>query len=301
MQYGLVANIQRFSLHDGPGIRTTVFLKGCPLKCLWCHNPENQSSAREVVVGESRCVQCGQCLQACPSRCADAHLAGSRSAVASCRLCGACVETCSAGARRMVGRRMTVAEVIEEIRRDAIFYDDSQGGVTFSGGEPLAQPEFLAALLVACAREGIHTALDTCGFAAKEQLLAVAAKADLLLYDLKILDDTKHIQFTGASNAVILDNLNSLGRIHDNIWLRIPVIPGFNDAEEDLDAMQRFAASLPAVRQINLLPYHKTARHKFQQLGRPYELADVLPPSSHFMQHTAERFRAIGRTVKIGG
>jgi pyruvate formate lyase activating enzyme len=201
----------------------------------------------------------------------------------------------------MVGRQMTVSEVLDEIRRDIIFYDDSQGGVTFSGGEPLAQPEFLGALLAACAAEEIHTAVDTCGFAPTERILAVAAHADLFLYDVKVLDDEKHTRLTGVSNVLILDNLRAIQRVHNNIWLRIPVIPGLNDAEEDLEALRRFAAGLPAVRQINLLPYHRTAMHKFQQLGQSYELSDIRPPSSQFMEHALARFRDSGLTTRIGG
>jgi len=186
---------------------------------------------------------------------------------------------------------MTVREVLDEIRRDTIFYDDSLGGATFSGGEPLAQPEFLGALLVACAAESIHTAVDTCGYAPTEQILAMAARADLILYDLKVLDDEKHRRFTGVSNALILANLRAIQRLHNNIWLRSPVIPGLNDAEEDLDALRRLATELPAVRQINLLPYHQAARHKFQRLGLRYELSDIRPPSSQYMERTLPRQR----------
>jgi pyruvate formate lyase activating enzyme len=196
---------------------------------------------------------------------------------------------------------MTVSEVLDEIHRDTIFYDDSQGGVTFSGGEPLAQPEFLVALLAACAAERIHTAVDTCGFAPTEQILAMAARADLILYDLKILDDEKHTRLTGVSNVLILDNLRAIQHMHNNVWLRIPVIPGLNDAEEDLEALRRLAAGLPAVRQINLLPYHQTARHKFQRLGLSYELSDIQPPSAQFMEHALARFRDSGLTTRIGG
>jgi pyruvate formate lyase activating enzyme len=301
MHSGLVAHIQRFSLHDGPGIRTTVFLKGCPLGCLWCHNPENRSSQPEVMVVESRCVRCGRCDPVCPSHSADAPSAVDHQPAVVCLLCGACVKACPAGARQMVGRQMTVSEVLDEIRRDTIFYDDSQGGVTFSGGEPLAQPAFLEALLAACTAEGIHTAVDTCGFAPTEQILAMAARADLILYDLKVLDDEKHTRLTGVSNALIVDNLCTLQRVHNNIWLRIPIIPGLNDAEEDLEALRRLAAGLHAVRQINLLPYHQTAGHKFQSLGLPYELSDIRPPSSQFMEHTLARFRDSGLTTRIGG
>jgi pyruvate formate lyase activating enzyme len=301
MHSGLVAHIQRFSLHDGPGIRTTVFLKGCPLSCLWCHNPENRSSRPEIIVVESRCIRCGRCASVCPSQSADAPIAVDRQPAVVCRLCGACVKACPPGARQMVGRQMTVSQVLGEIRRDTIFYDDSQGGVTFSGGEPLAQPEFLGALLAACAAERIHTAVDTCGFAPTEQILAMAARADLILYDLKILDDEKHTRLTGVSNVRILDNLRAIQRVHNNVWLRIPVIPGLNDGEEDLEALRRLAAELPAVRQINLLPYHQTGRHKFRRLGLSYELNDIRPPSSQFMEHTLARFRDSGLTTRIGG
>lgn len=301
MESGLVANIQRFSLHDGPGIRTTVFLKGCPLDCLWCHNPENRLPRPEVLVSQSRCIRCGQCIAVCPSHRAGEGGEGNGREALPCLGCGACVAACPAGARRMVGTRMTVAEVMGEIRRDTIFYDDSQGGVTFSGGEPLDQPEFLIALLAACAEEGVHTAVDTCGFAAKDQLLAVAAKTDLFLYDLKIIDEAKHRELTGASNAAILDNLAALAAVHGNIWLRIPVIPGLNDAAEDLEAIERFAASLPGIRQVNLLPYHRAAIHKFAQLGQPYRLPELAPPSRQSLERTVERFRGRGLITRIGG
>ena len=201
----------------------------------------------------------------------------------------------------MTGHRLSVSEVLSEIRKDGIFYQDSQGGVTFSGGEPLAQPEFLRSLLRACSSEGIHTVLDTCGLAPTELALAVAAAADLVLYDLKILDDAKHIRFTGVSNALILKNLEAMGKSCGKVWLRIPIIPGLNDAEEDLDAMAHFAASLAGVRQVNLLPYHKTGVHKFARLGWSYKLDHVVPPSPQDMESVARRFRAMGLPTKIGG
>lgn len=217
MHSGVVAHIQRFSLHDGPGIRTTVFLKGCPLNCLWCHNPESRASRPEIMVVESRCIRCGRCASVCPNQLASDSIAFDQQPGAVCRLCGACVKACPSAARQMVGRQMTVGEVLDEIRRDTIFYDDSQGGVTFSGGEPLAQPQFLGSLLTACAAEGIHTAVDTCGFAAAEQVLAMAARADLILYDLKMLDDAKHTRLTGVSNALILDNLRAAARTQQRL------------------------------------------------------------------------------------
>ena len=301
MPTGLVSNIQRYSLHDGPGIRTTVFLKGCPLSCLWCHNPENGASHTEIMTVESRCVRCGECSDTCPSGLLSDRGTIGQGNGAPCRLCGACVEACPTGARQMVGKRMTVEEVMAEIRKDAIFYEDSGGGVTFSGGEPLAQPAFLQALVESCAACGIRTALDTCGFAPTGRLLAVAAVVDLVLYDIKSADDVRHTRFTGVSNRLILNNLRILGQAHGNIWLRIPVIPGLNDTEEELDAMARLAASVGGVRQINLLPYHRTATAKFQRMGRANELADVVPPSSERMQSILNRFTSLRLAARVGG
>lgn len=205
MSSGLVFNIQKYSIQDGPGIRTTVFLKGCPLRCWWCHNPESLSPKPEIVILEARCRLCGECLQVCPNDAIFAENGGFRYDVEACALCGTCVEACPSGARQMVGTRMTVPEVMAEISKDRIFYDDSRGGVTFSGGEPLMQPRFLRDLLAACRAQSIHTTVDTCGFGTREYLLSIAPLTDLFLYDLKAIDEAKHLQYTGVSNSSILD------------------------------------------------------------------------------------------------
>ncbi len=301
MQSGVVFNIQRYCLQDGPGIRTTVFLKGCPLSCSWCHNPEGMAPQPEIAVIESRCLVCGECRRACRF---SESLAGEGLLQAGhelCILCGDCVKACPTGARQLIGAEMTVQEVMREIVRDRIFYEDSQGGVTFSGGEPLMQAGFLRELLEACRSESIRTAVDTCGHACTGDLLGIAPITDLFLYDLKFIDDVKHRQHTGVSNSAILSNLRALGSIHGNIWLRIPLIPGINDSEVDFEILAGFAASVSGLRQVNLLPYHKTGLQKFRRLGLTYPLEKVKEPSAELVESIRRKFAAVGIRAVAGG
>jgi pyruvate formate lyase activating enzyme len=303
MPTGLVSHIQKYSLHDGPGIRTTIFFKGCPLQCAWCHNPENISAQPQVLVMKERCVRCGACRAVCPQNNASAPNGAPMDAPKPfhCLACGACVEACPTGARTLVGRRLGLQNLLQEILTDRIFYDDSKGGVTFSGGEPLAQSEFLQAALLECRRRGVHAAVDTCGLAARDTLLALAPLVDLFLYDLKFLDETRHREFCGASNRIILENLRALAETQAQIWVRVPVIPSVNDRTEELEALAGFVASLPAVRQVNLLPYHRTGMHKFERLAQAYRLPDLTPPSAGEMERAAAPFRALGLQTRIGG
>jgi pyruvate formate lyase activating enzyme len=276
MERGLVFNIQRFSVHDG---------------CPWCHNPESQSHAPELLTFPERCIDCGTCRDVCPHG----------TDPAQCAACGECAEACPSGARQIAGREMTVAEVMEVVTRDRVFYEESDGGVTFSGGEPFAQPAFLRALLTSARREGLSTAVDTCGFAKRELLLDLAPLVDLFLYDLKMLDPDRHLQVIGVPLTPILSNLEALARAGRAVWLRVPIVPSFTDGDADLDALAGLAASLPGIRQVSLLPYHKIGAGKFRRLHKDYELAHLAPPDRERMQHIAGLFRARGLDARIGG
>ncbi|HEX5643759.1 MAG TPA: glycyl-radical enzyme activating protein [Thermoleophilia bacterium] len=263
---GRVFDVQRFSLHDGPGIRTVVFLKGCPLRCAWCANPESQRAAPEIAWFENLCALCGRCVEACPHGVVCIDEGRVRTDRRLCAACGACAAACSRGARRLLGRESTVDEVMAEVRRDAPFFRRSGGGVTFSGGEPLSQPEFLVECLRRCRRWGYHTAVETCGQARWEDVAAVAESADLFLYDLKQVDTARHEELTGAGNELILANLERLLGLGAAVTVRVPVIPGANDDRESLAALADFVACHPGVRSVELLPYHPLGAHKYDAL-----------------------------------
>ena len=301
METGIVFNLQKYSVHDGPGIRTTVFLKGCPLRCQWCHNPESISPRREILVLAQRCTACGECRAACPFGDSLAGPGPLPSRVEPCTLCAACVAACPSGARQLVGREMSVAEVVAETSKDRVFYEESGGGVTISGGEPLAQPRFLLALAQALRATGIQVALDTTGFGCTEHLLVAAGLAGLVLYDLKAFDETRHRELTGVSNRGILENLQALSAMHPNIWVRIPLVPGFNDDAADLEKIGEFVAGLRGVTLVNLLPFHRAGLHKYERLGWRHSLAGVESPSAVIMERAADIFRARHLPTKIGG
>jgi len=298
---GTVFDIKKFSIHDGPGIRTTVFLKGCPLDCWWCHNPESQRVEPELMVRPQRCISCGACLVACTHGAISTRGDAIITDQDHCEVCGACVETCYAEAREIVGRTMTVDDVMAVIARDIPFYDESGGGATFSGGEPLLQPAFLLALLQACRAQEIHTALDTCGFASWTTLERIRPHVDLFLYDLKLMDEDRHRQFTGVSNAPILHNLIKLSENDHEIIIRFPLVPGFNDDHDNIRQLAAFVARLPRPVQVDVLPYHHIAAEKYQRMNRDYALANTRPPDEEAVNEIRRMLEARDLTVKIGG
>jgi pyruvate formate lyase activating enzyme len=298
---GIVFDIKKFSIHDGPGIRTTVFLKGCPLRCWWCHNPEGLAREPDLIIRPSRCIRCGACVEACEQGAISLGDGAASTDRELCVLCGACVEVCYAEAREIVGREMTVAQVMAEIERDVAFYDESGGGATFSGGEPLLQPGFLLALLRVCQEREIHTAVDTCGFAPWEAFEGVREQVDLFLYDLKLMDDARHRQFTGVSNELILGNLQALASQGHAITIRMPVVPGINDDDENVRQLGAFVADLPQVDRVDVLPYHHIGSEKYGRLNRVYGLPETHSPSDEGIARIVRALEGFGLQARIGG
>ena len=299
MTNGIVFDIRRYSIHDGPGIRTTVFFKGCPLGCAWCHNPESRTFTPELILRPNRCILCEDCLEACPngavSRRGDAIVIDRE----RCRVSGECVAVCAPEALEIVGWEMSSEQVMAGLERDRPFYDQSGGGVTFSGGEPLAQPAFLLELLKACRDRGLHTAVDTSGFASWSIFERVRPYVNLFLYDLKLMDEARHRRQTGVSNRKILANLARLADLGHRTIVRIPVIPGVNDSTTDLRQAGEFLADLPTRLPVELLAYHHTGLAKYRGLGLEYGLPDLRPPEAARMEAVAGILREYGLQVTI--
>ena len=286
---GLVFNIQKFSLHDGAGIRTLVFLKGCPLKCAWCANPEGQSHRPELAFNTDMCIgvaECGLCLEACGpqavSSTTDGKIAIDRGL---CSDCGDCAEACPSKALKLFGDRMSVGEALKVVEEDSAFYARSGGGLTLSGGEPLAQADFAIHLLEAARARGIDTAIETTGYCAWDTLEAACGAANRIFYDVKSLDSEKHKRETGVDNKLILENLERLRERFSglSITARTPIVPGFNDSPEDIEAISRYLRSLPGDIEHELLPYHGFGESKYGQLGIRYPMKNLEPPSEQRM------------------
>jgi pyruvate formate lyase activating enzyme len=296
---GLVFDIQRFSIHDGPGIRTTVFLKGCPLRCRWCSNPESQDFTPNLMVRDSNCRGCGECARVCPEGAISFSPERGRVIDRSrCNRCMLCVDACLHDSLSVSGKEMAVGEVVDEVMRDLDYYGNSNGGVTVSGGEPLMQAPFVANLLQACKERGLHTALDTTGYVPWDRSASLEELVDLLLFDLKHLDSRKHMEAVGVPNEPILENLERWAQ-RTALWLRIPLITGFNDSENHIMETARLARKM-RVEKVSLLPYHEGGISKSRQLGRPYGLPQGRIPSKDHLDRLLRILQAEGVRASVG-
>jgi pyruvate formate lyase activating enzyme len=301
---GLVFDVQRFAIHDGGGIRTNVFFKGCPLNCLWCQNPESIRWRQDISFVEQHCIQCRKCIAVCPVSAIKTDSCEERVTgidKEKCILCGACFKTCYAGAINIIGRWLSVEDLVAMVNRDRDFYVASGGGITFSGGEPTGQPKFLLAALQAMQGLGLHTAVETCLHVPWEQLEPLLSHVDLLLTDIKHMDPERHGALTGVSNELILENFRNIAGLGIPVRVRIPLITGLNDDVANLQATADLIASCKNIQGVDVLPYNRLGISKCHQLGCEYALADVAPPSTESVEAAADLFRGVADDVTVGG
>lgn len=296
---GTIFNIQHYCIHDGPGIRTNVFVKGCPLRCLWCANPESQSAVPQLMYRSDKCVGCGACVEVCPKQAivlADGKVKTDRQV---CDGCGSCISACKADAREIMGRTVTAGEVFDEVMQDQLFYG-TDGGITITGGEALAHPQFTRALLQLCRQAGISTAIETCGFASWGVMKPVLELCDVVLYDEKQMDSDLHKKYTGQGNELILENLKRINDELDcDIWVRVPTIPGYNDSEENIAAVGAFVKeNLPHCSQVHLLPFHRMGEGKAEQLEKEENGFQSEVPTQEHMEALRDMTRGYGVVCK---
>ena len=299
---GFIYDLQRFAIHDGPGIRTLVYMKGCPLKCLWCSSPQTQHSKIEIMHNEINCKKCGRCIDVCPVHVIT--ISDEDGIIIDrdlCKYCGQCVESCPNQALKLIGYYITSEELFQEVNKDSPFYRRSNGGVTVGGGEPTMQLDFVTAFLKRCKQIYINTAIETCGYVKWDGMEDLLKYVDLVYIDIKHMDPTVHKELTGVSNELILENAKKISAIKPMI-IRIPVIPGCNDSEENITATARFASNLGEnLKRIDLLPYHKFGTQTYIRIGMEYKLTDVESPSDDHMIRFKEIVESFGVKAQIGG
>ncbi len=295
-----ITDIQRFSVHDGPGIRTMVFFKGCPLRCKWCQNPETQNYYPEMMVNKELCIGCLKCAEICEKGAIVFENGDLLYDRRKCGKCGKCDEICGAGARKKIGRMETLEHVVEVISKDKVFYQNTKGGLTVSGGEPTVHAEFVAGLLEEAKKRGIHTAMETCGYCNEEGFLHAIKNCDLLLFDVKHTDPKVHEEYTGVSNEVILNNLRSAADLKKNIIIRIPLIPGVNSGDDNLKVTAEIAKECHA-KEIHLLPFHQMGQEKWEGLDKEYFCEDMELPSEKLVAKAEGILKYSGLPVNVGG
>jgi pyruvate formate lyase activating enzyme len=302
MTESLIFDIKRYAINDGPGIRVVVFFKGCNLHCTWCHNPEGISAKAEKMFAPAKCIRCGSCVKACPENAITLVTEGIYTDPEICKSCGKCAEVCPTKAIEMSGKVMTVSEIMDIVEKERIFFDQSGGGVTFSGGEPLIHAKMLIELLDECGRRGIHRAVDTAGNVNTETILEVAKRTDLFLYDLKMMDTDLHQKWIRAKNEKILHNLKALSETGAHIIIRIPLIGGVNDGDKNIGLTAGFIAGLNGDKlEVHLLPYHAIAQNKYIKLGRGGDFDKLKEPDKETLSRAIDTFAAYGIKASVGG
>ncbi|MFC1724595.1 glycyl-radical enzyme activating protein [candidate division KSB1 bacterium] len=302
MKKGIIFDIKRYAIHDGRGIRTTIFLKGCPLFCFWCHNPESISREKEIMFRRHKCIRCFECLELCPNNAISEKNGLISINKKKCDLCGICAENCCSEALQLIGTVMNVSEVMKEVEKDIVFYDESGGGVTFSGGEPLFQVDFLNSLLERCKEMNIHTTIDTSGYAPFDSFEKIMGKVDIFYFDLKTLNEEDHLKYTGKPCALIKSNLRKLCRSGAEVVLRFPLIPGVNDTDKDINEIIDFVYSLKVIQNVHILPFHTIGLTKYNDLRKPNKnLNNAVVPSEKLIESVKKRFENKDFCVIVGG
>ncbi len=302
MSQSLIFDIKRYAINDGPGIRVVIFFKGCNLHCAWCHNPESISAKVEKMYAPAKCIKCGSCVEACPENAITLTPDGIITDPDLCKLCGKCAEVCPTKAIEMSGKVMSVAEIMDIIEKERIFFDQSGGGVTFSGGEPLVHYKMLIELLNECRKRKIHTAVDTAGHASVQTILEVAKRTDLFLYDLKMMNTDEHRKWTAMGNDQILQNLKALAETGSHIIIRIPLVGGINDTDENIEKTAKFISELAGEKKIvHLLPYHNIAQNKYMKLGKSDDFEKLREPDKETLAKAISKFAEFGITASVGG